>query len=860
MEPMASSHIREYEGEFAVLVDEPRNMQSCLKGTLKRPTHVRSYPLSDLQDLNVQQGLIIKDLLFSLLGFEGFYIRYSEKYDETNVDCKIRGPDFKIAKHLDISLKSITKKLIKFGKFYSGLDGFLQLYDDQKYGRIVQSLCFSIGEFLVEYKATVINIEHDFKFNGHFNLNVFESILNQELSNKLNHLYEIIISIHELNTERQNMSDKSKGIEFQDFISSIRNTIQERGIIDTSVNSGNFEYCKGGLVLQIIQNRINSYKGDTVSLEFLTSLFDSVSKDYVSMLNSWLIDGVIDDPSDEFLIRKKQIPSNFMDILNTNSEHYWNELFVIRSDGLIDQFSSMETQRKILNTGKFLNIFKICTGLNNFQSLNEVIEPITNIFSQELELRINQFHERANKLLMKLLFEGFNFKTLMRDIQSIFLFNNASNIDNFLEGSFYELKRNRYAISISRLQKKYSNNFDSTQKFELASATYEPRTSISEVLKQNQIFSITSSNFYDAAKEIMNVQAFDAEKVLQNDPSLQNFLNKSFEKNLIDFNQLNSGSIYDPNHSDEYAVASVDLSIDLPFPINLVINRELSYQYELMFKLQIMVKFISKFNEITWKDINNSTVWRYTRFDRRIRKAVLRSRLLHKRMRDFMNELQIYFNFDVIESNYSKLNDVLENIESGLSDKELGSDVSREGTPQLLSVSSLNNYNSKSNNLFDSKIMKNQARSKSSANAHHQRKDIFNVDNLVGRLNEYLNTLINDSLITKPDLLNVLKNMFDIVILFNHYMNKVKKLLILCDEDLFLKFSQDYPDKFNDMSMDDELINKRIESLDESLREHRAIFGGALTDFINTLRNYGELENKQTLVLCERLESCFPEN
>lgn len=124
MEPMASSHIREYEGEFAVLVDEPRNMQSCLKSTLKRPTHVRSYPLSDLQDLNVQQGLIIKDLLFSLLGFESFYIRYSEKYDETNVDCKIRGPDFKIAKHLDISLKSITKKLIKFGKFYSGLDGF----------------------------------------------------------------------------------------------------------------------------------------------------------------------------------------------------------------------------------------------------------------------------------------------------------------------------------------------------------------------------------------------------------------------------------------------------------------------------------------------------------------------------------------------------------------------------------------------------------------------------------------------------------------------------------------------------------------------------------------------------------------
>lgn len=269
-----------------------------------------------------------------------------------------------------------------------------------------------------------------------------------------------------------------------------------------------------------------------------------------------------------------------------------------------------------------------------------------------------------------------------------------------------------------------------------------------------------------------------------------------------------------------------------------------------------MVKFISKFNEITWKDINNSTVWRYTRFGRRIKKSVLRSRLLHKRMRDFVNELQIYLNFDVIETNYSKLNKVLQNIEAGLSDKELGSDVSREGTPQHSSI----NYNNKTNNLFDSKIMSSQARAKTSNSTHRQSKDIFNVDNLVGRLNEYLNTLINDSLITKPDLLKVLKNMFDIVILYNHYLNKVKKLLILCDEDLFLKFSQDYPDKFNDKSMDDELILKRIASLEVSLAEHNIVFSDALTEFINTLRNYGELENKQILFLCERLESSFPDN
>ena len=45
------------------------------------------------------------------------------------------------------------------------------------------------------------------------------------------------------------------------------------------------------------------------------------------MLNQWLLEGVINDPFDEFMIREKRVPDSFMEIFQSKSEYYWNELF-----------------------------------------------------------------------------------------------------------------------------------------------------------------------------------------------------------------------------------------------------------------------------------------------------------------------------------------------------------------------------------------------------------------------------------------------------------------------------------------------------------------------------------------------------
>lgn len=182
-------------------------MSSCIVDSVIYKSQKIAGPLlSQISNLNIQQALIIRELLFTLLGHEGHYIQYSKRYDPTSQISRIEGPDYKIAKNLDISLKVITKKLVKFGKFYSGLKSFIQVFDNNKFGKIVQKFCSEVRKFLSSYQQVLINVEHEFKFNKNFNLNMLDLLLHQEISNEMTHLYQIGIEISRITEERQKMS------------------------------------------------------------------------------------------------------------------------------------------------------------------------------------------------------------------------------------------------------------------------------------------------------------------------------------------------------------------------------------------------------------------------------------------------------------------------------------------------------------------------------------------------------------------------------------------------------------------------------------------------------------------------------
>lgn len=888
------------EPTVITLAPEPNILHSCINqsGKIRKK---KPYALSNLQDLKIQQGLIIKDLLFSLLGFEGSYIRYSERYDASEVDFRIKGPDFKIAKHLDVSLKIITKSLVRYGKYYSGLVGFLEYYDQPDHGKIVQKLCYVITNFLQKYQQVIIEMEQQYKFNAKFNLSALENSLNQEIGTELAHLYDLIISIHDETMQRQALTNQEKNeLYVLNFFQNIQNDLQQTGSIDFSTDNSKFNVCKGGLVLQIVQSKIISYKGDPVSLSFLTSLFDSISADYVEMLNQWLMNGEIDDPFEEFLIKQNKLPDSLSQIFHSSMEKYWDELYMTKSDGLIDQFKSKEIQFKILSTGKLLNIFKTCTGLDNFENLNENLNPIHSLYAQDFELKISKFYERANRLFLKLAFEGYNFNQLIDHLETTYLFKESSRIDSFLDRSFNDLKRNKHTVSSSRLIKSYNDIFHAgLNEFNVILLDdNEPQDNYQgNVFSGYESFSIEPINFFDTAKEIINVTTFDVEEELKGGATLKtlkSLINKAIGERELNLAQESSNSdqaMYDPDHFDDYAMNAVNLELKLPFPLNLIITENYTFEYQLIFKFQVIIKFISKLLDTTWKEISYSTVWKYSKFSNKIKKWALRCRILHNRMKDLMNEIQSYINYEIIDHNSNNLKRYLVGIENNLHKRKLGSSESPPpptGTQSIFGNSgishhksaSLNITNNQNNNIFDQKIFAQSTRhvngndingrSRHPANGNQTNSNQNTQDQIIEesdidvyrlsyKIGSFLNNLLRDSLITNRVLIDSVKNLFDVIILYNNHLQRFRKPIILINVELFEQFSQVYPDKFANKSMDEDAINKRFDNLNQLLNAHFELFNLALTEFIVNLKSHGELENQLFSILIERLERCFPD-
>ncbi|CAH2353863.1 spindle pole body component Spc97p [[Candida] railenensis] len=871
---------------------KPNVLRPCVNRPPKGYNNIRPHALINLNDLKIQQGLIIKDLLFVFLGFEGFYVRYSEKFDPNSIDAKIRGPDFKTAKHLDISLKSITKRLVSFGKFYSGLKAFNEYYNSQLSGKVLQKFCFEINRFLQEYEQLVLTIEQEFQLNPNFNLNYLENniLRNSNISIQIDLLYEIALMIHDESVSRhfQAVSNSSAGEEvleeagtigrkdetyFQNFIKTIQNDLRQTGSIDLATDQSNFELCKGGLVLQIIQ-KLNSekYLGDAVKNRLLNELFDSISTDYVEMLNGWLSNGEIDDPFDEFLIKENKIKES--SLMNKFTEKYWEEVYVTRTDGVIDQFQSRELQLKILATGRYLNIFKMCTGINDTNAMDNDKRhiEITSLSSRDLELKILEFYSRANRLLMKLFFEGYQFPTLMDKLQRTFMLNDSFNIDNFISSSFNDLKRSKYAISESKLQNRFSEiERKSGQDDEREVDETNDEDNNDEVHLESTL-TIDYTNFYDLAKEILDVQSFDALKAMASSSSqFKTLLNKSLEKNIPP-SSANAGGAgatsgaYDPDHSDEYSISGLNLLVSIQFPLNILIGQNFIFQYQLIFKLLVLTKFISKLSDNTWKEINYSTVWKYRHYDPRIKKWILRSRILLNRMGDFMREMQFYFNLDIIESNYKEITGTMSEIEQELkvSQKTSSTSTKRNHSARDSNVYSdrFNTFNN--NSIFDRNIIQHQqiqrnVSSASNSGATSTSGAMIDVNILRTKFSSFLNNILRHSLLTNKDLIDSLKRVYDLIISYSHYLSRLKKSLVLLNAELYNTFRQDYPDKFEGKSVDADSIYDRYVKLNDRLIWYYEVFGDTLTDFMSILRKFGETEDQSLLILIQRLENCYPE-
>ncbi|SCU98517.1 LAMI_0F15016g1_1 [Lachancea mirantina] len=589
---------------------------------------VKSYSLNNVKEQRVQEALVVRDLLNVLMGQEGIYIRYNNSYDPAQRDMvEIRGPDFKIAKNIDLSVKSVARRVVRFGKAYQVLVQFVDRYEEPEFGSVLHGLCHEIRAFLKhKYLRCVVNVaEKDFHTRPQFGVRELEQLLAQECAPETLLLQELVDEICREMTRRALM-DRDEA-NFNRFIQDLQVEKKLGSTVLLMTDSRVSSVAKGGAVLQIVQTKLNQNWGNQRDEIFLKTLFRRIAVPYCHLLHNWLTNGTLNDLYDEFLIMDTaQSGNKRLRVTSLNSERLWDTQYVVRKDGLMAQFQDETVLFKILLTGKLLNMFRHCTNVQDLSNLfpienNAVLTEIPQ--NMELVLYVDKLYLRANRLAQSLLYEGYDLMNLLQEFRTNFLFdNNANFFKYFFNRNIVELTKTRSDATLAKLSRSFAQ-------FQKTRPNNGLVLSLLNLRLENRNFASTVDQFssehaiFDDNVDLLQARNFDNLRDM-----LLKDLTASWPESDSTATETNLASIH-----------FLQFEIIVPFPLNTLITKTHVVQIQLIQRYLLLLKYYHKMVNDTWFELNKNKIWRYSGYTQDVASWIRRCRVLHFRMTQFMNLL-----------------------------------------------------------------------------------------------------------------------------------------------------------------------------------------------------------------------------
>ncbi|AQZ09887.1 SPC97 (YHR172W) [Zygosaccharomyces parabailii] len=588
----------------------------------------RSYPLRELAspDQNrIKEALLVRDLLNVLVGLEGAYIRYNNKYDPYSDNV----PEFKIAKTIDLSFKSFSKRLAKLGKYYIVLGKVAEHWSDPQHGVVLHRLGYEIGHFLQQTYLRFISskLEPAYKNNVNFSIREMEQLINEgEIAKQMDLLYAVCDRIDKETTKRQTM-DRTQ-VDFDNFMSDLKDQGQLQSDMILATDTRILPVAKGGVVLRILQELIQENFGDRSGVDFLKGLLRNISTDYCTMLENWLTKGELQDPYDEFMIVDTMRQLKDTPLSLKYGDRLWDTQYMIRKDGLPRAFTVKDDGEllfKILITGKLLNVVRTSLGIRQLPRTPETYDFRELMEDVNWELCVDEWYHRANAMCMELFQQGYQIDKFLQQLQCHFFgYRNGHNIMKFLSGNMVDLTRRYRAQGSedSRIRRNFELEHRSNKDLviQLLNLQLDPHSFAETIMQYG-----TAST--DSSERLLSANNFEA---------LRKMLLQDFHTHST---QVIQGSV----------IHHLQFELLVPYPLNVVVTRTCTVQYQLISRYLFLLQYYSRLLDDTWVEINKNQLWR-SKFENIVRKNFLRPcRLLHNRMNQFIKLLLEYFTTDVLD-------------------------------------------------------------------------------------------------------------------------------------------------------------------------------------------------------------------
>lgn len=799
------------------------------------------YPLDKLAEISssndlirVQESLIVHDLLENLMGLSGTYIRYNNEYNPYNGDV----PEFKIAKKLDTSLKAFSKKILQYGSYFVALNNASERWTDIKYGVVLQSLSYEIKNFINEtYLPLLVNrLEKMYFEDPNFSIREFKQILNDsEVGNQLTLLYDFITRIEEEMIKRQNSDLQQLSID--NFLLEMEQFNQNDDLTPFFIERKISPIAKGGTILKILYKMILELLGDSSSVLFLQNLLIKISDSYYKTLHGWMTQGELNDPCDEFMIIDTMPYINNINMSNPiECDRVWLTQYGIRKDGLLDKFSLTNDHKsnnssssnkllfKILSTGKFLNVIKTSLNINYIPITQEQEDEgnvkVSNFMElmegTNFELYVEKWYNRANRLCLKLLIDGYHLPKIIDDLSKwYFGYKNGYNINMILKQSLVELTRRyseKYSNNIeNRIKTKFeniknelllsnhvNNNNSNTNHHHHTSTSIEyekdniilklltvqlDKESFEDIINQyisSELQTIGNANKLNTLDSIRDMVMQEFETSLNNNKKNNNDKMMNSRNDGTEFSKMNQTQNQNQNRNEQNNIYYMKFDVGMPYPLNMIINRSCILQYQLINRYLNMLRYHNMLLEETWIEINKNTIWKYSNYNKDIKnKIIKRSRILHNGMNNFIKSIMEYFNEDVIKNEMNKI---------------------------VQSLSSSPSFSPSS--LFDR----------------------IDINELQSQLAESLTNILHDGCLIK--LIKVQLQIFDIINKFCKFLLSIKDKLIQLDYNLFTRYQEEEREEGKEMrnrlnyNEDTNLVKlseyiEFIEVVSKSFKDHR---------------------------------------
>ncbi|XP_028555522.1 gamma-tubulin complex component 2 isoform X2 [Dendrobium catenatum] len=536
----------------------PFSLESLSRGS---ENVIGSYPVS------VQELLIIDDLLSALVGIEGRYISIK----------RVRGKEgrviFQIDPSMDLALQELIQRLFPLCEAYVLVSWFVETKSHFGSGLVNHALAAAMRALLLDYQAMAAQLEHQFRLGR--------------------------LSV--------------QGLWF--FCQPMMAALHALSIVIEKASSGNLF---GSATLNLLQSQAKAMAGDTTVRALLEKMTQSASSPYLSILERWVYEGIIDDPHGEFFIAENKSLQKESLTIDYDAK-YWQQRYSLKDDtpSFLRSAAGM-----ILTTGKYLNVMRECG--HNVQVPPSENSKLTSFGSDHHYLEcVKIAYDFASCELLNLVKEKYGLIGKLRSMKRYFLLDQGDFLVHFMDIAMEELVKRPEDISVEKLQSLLDLALRSTAA--AADPCHEELTCCVErvsLLRKLSTLKDLGSSFHAP-------------------PS----------KTALDIGDL-------PELVNINGIETFSLSYKVQWPLSLVISRKALTKYQLIFQLLFRCKHVERQLCVAWQ------VHQGFRSCNILGTTILRSSNLCRSMLKFINSLLHYLTFEVLEPNWHLMHDRLQTVKS----------------------------------------------------------------------------------------------------------------------------------------------------------------------------------------------------